>query len=128
MAFRGRREPPELRDGVVTSLSPGRDQGERVVVYVDERRVFDLAVSVADRAGLRAGVTLTAEQQQTLVEEDAPFRAREKAVRLLGVRDRSRREIETRLRQAGFGAGAIDGTVEWLGGLGYLDDARFARV
>lgn len=128
MAFRSRREAPALQDGVVTSLAPGRDQGERVVLYVDERRAFDLALSVADRAGLRAGVALTAEQQEALIEEDAPYRARERAVRLLGLRDRSRREIESRLRQAGFEAGVITQTVDWLLSLGYLDDGRFARV
>jgi SOS response regulatory protein OraA/RecX len=128
MAFRSRKEAPVLRDGVVTSLVPGRNRGERVVVYLDERRAFDLALTVADGAGLRAGVDLSAERQQALIEQDAPYRARERAVSLLGLRDRSRRELETRLRQAGFEPEVIARSVEWLLSLGYLDDRRFARA
>ena len=128
VTFRGRKEAAVLQDGTISALVSGRGQGERVAVHLDGHRAFDLAAMVADRAGLRAGATLTAEQQQALLEEDAPYRARERAVRLLGLCDRSCKEIETRLRQAGFEAEVVSGTVEWLAGLGYLDDRRFART
>jgi regulatory protein len=128
MAFRARTEATVLRDGTVTALVAGKGQGERVAVHLDGRRAFDLAVTVADRAGLRAGATLTAMQQQALIEEDAPYRARERAVRLLGLRDRSRREIDARLRQAGFAPEVVAATLDWLAGLGYVDDGRFART
>lgn len=117
-----------MSDGEVTALVARRGQDERIAVHIDGRRVFDLSAVVADRAGLRAGVHLAAETQQELIEQDAPYRARERALRLLALRDRSRREIETRLRQAGFEADVAAATVEWLAGLGYLDDRRFARV
>ncbi len=117
-----------MSDGDVTALVARRGQDERVAVHVDGRRAFDISAVVADRAGLRAGVHLSAERQQELLDQDAPYRARERALRLLGLRDRSRREVETRLRQAGFDAEVVGGTVEWLAGLGYLDDGRFARV
>ena len=105
-----------------------RGQVERVAVHLDGRRAFDVSCVVADSAGLRAGDFLTAEQQQTLISQDAPFRTRESALRLLGLRDRSRRELETRLRQAGFESGVVGETLEWLAGLGYLDDRRFASA
>ena len=126
----GRRttEAPALSEGEVSALVTRRGREERVAVHVDGRRAFDIAAVVADRAGLRAGVYLSAESQQELLDQDAPYRARERALRLLGLRDRSRKEIETRLRQAGFDAGVVGATVEWLARLGYLDDGRFARV
>ena len=117
-----------MSDGEVTALVARRGQDERVAVHIDGHRAFDLAAVVADRAGLRAGAHLSAERQQELLDEDAPYRARERALRLLGLRDRSRRETETRLRQVGFGSEVVGATVEWLAGLGYLDDGRFARV
>jgi regulatory protein len=119
---------PALSDGEVTALVARRGQDERVAVHIDGHRAFDISAVVADRAGLRAGVHLSAERQLELLDQDAPFRARERALRLLGLRDRSRRELETRLRQAGFDAEVVCATVEWLAGLGYLDDGRFARA
>ena len=128
MAGRRRIEPAALRDGVITALAARRGQSERVAVHLDGRRAFDLSSTVADRAGLRAGAPLTAERQQELLHEDAPFRARERALRLLGLRDRPRRELESRLRQAGFDPGVVAQTMEWLVDLGYLDDRRFAAA
>jgi regulatory protein len=128
MAGRRRTEAVVLQDGVVTALVARRGQVERVAVHLDGRRAFDLSSVVADPAGLRVDDLLTAERQQELVDEDAPYRARERALRLLGLRDRSRREIEMRLGQAGFGPEVADQTVEWLAGLGYLDDGRFAAA
>jgi regulatory protein len=128
MAGRRRTEAVALQDGVVTALVARRGQAERVAVHLDGRRAFDLSSMVADRAGLRVDDLLTAQQQQELVDQDAPYRARELALRLLGLRDRSRREIAMRLRQAGFEPGVADQTVEWLARLGYLDDGRFAAA
>ena len=43
------------------------------------------------------------------------------------MRARSRRELETRLRQAGFPADEIDDALERLERVGLVDDAAFAR-
>ncbi len=123
-----RKGPLLLREGEVTALVARRGRGERVAVHLDGRRAFDLAVEVADRAGLRAGAILTVEQQEDLIEQDGPYRAREQALRLLSVRDRSVREVETRLHREGFHADEVGSTVEWLVRLGYLDDRRFAAA
>ena len=74
---------------------------------------------VADRAGLRAGVHLTAERQQELIDQDAPYRARERALRLLGAAG----PVSAGDRDAAS-PGGVRGrrwsaaTVEWLAGLG----------
>lgn len=128
MPRRKTTEAAVFQDGVITALVARRGQAERVAVHLDGRRAFDLASAVADRAGLRAGTLLDAERQQELLAEDAPYRARERALRLLGLRDRSRREIAGRLRLAGFGPAVVGETVEWLADLGYLDDRRFAAA
>jgi regulatory protein len=73
------------------------------------------------------GLLLSEEERERLVREDEPYRARSRALHLLAVRDRSRREVETRLRELGFGQEAIADTTAWLEGLGYLDDERFAQ-
>jgi regulatory protein len=52
----------------------------------------------------------------------------DRALRLLAVRDRSRREMERRLLQAGFEPEAVAGELERLDVAGLLDDERFARA
>ncbi len=53
--------------------------------------------------------------------------ALEIAVRFLGTRPRTRWEVERRLRRAGAQPGVIEGVLERLSGLGYVDDVAFAR-
>jgi regulatory protein len=54
--------------------------------------------------------------------------ASDRALRLLAVRDRSRREVELRLLRAGFDRAEVDGTIQRLASAGLLDDERFARA
>lgn len=53
--------------------------------------------------------------------------AHERALRLLAVRSRSARELQTRLRQAGFEHEEIADTLDRLTAVGLVDDERFAR-
>jgi regulatory protein len=50
----------------------------------------------------------------------------ERALGLLAVRPRSRRELRTRLLGAGFPADEVDDELERLGAVGLVDDERFA--
>jgi regulatory protein len=52
----------------------------------------------------------------------------ERALGLLAVRQRSRRELERRLVQAGFEADAVEAELERLERVGLVDDAAFARA
>jgi len=53
-------------------------------------------------------------------------RARERALRLLALRGRSRAELRKKLAERDFSKSVIDRVLENLGGLGYLDDEAFA--
>jgi len=81
---------------------------------------------LVDQWGLRAGHVLSVEDQSRLIDEDEPFRARSRSLKLLAVRDRSREEVRSRLRDAGFRPEVVVETIQWLAGLGYLEDRRFA--
>jgi regulatory protein len=54
--------------------------------------------------------------------------AKDRALRLLGVRWRSRAELQQRLRLAGFPAEEIDQAIQDLDRAGLVDDDRFARA
>ena len=53
-------------------------------------------------------------------------RARERALRLLALRGRSRAELRKKLAERDFSKSVIDRVLENLGALGYLDDEAFA--
>jgi len=71
--------------------------------------------SLADRRSRRAAV-------------DDPSDVLAVAARFLGVRPRSSDEVRRRLRDAGYRAELVEGTLDRLTELGYLDDAAFARA
>lgn len=56
-----------------------------------------------------------------------PLDLHERALRLLAVRPRSRRELEVRLRRAGFEPDEVDEELVRLEIVGLLDDEAFAR-
>ena len=56
-----------------------------------------------------------------------PLHLHERALRLLAVRPRSRRELEVRLLRAGFEPGAVDQELTRLEDVGLVDDEAFAR-
>jgi regulatory protein len=120
------RPPEPGQAGVVTSLVAKKGRSDRQVVYLDGTRLFALAVEVVERAGLRQGDTLDEKLQADLLEEDAPYRARDEALDMLATRERCAREVEERLQGAGFDGEVVASTISWLGSRGYLDDRRFA--
>lgn len=54
-------------------------------------------------------------------------RAKEAAYRLLSYRDRSSKEIVSKLEEKGFPKEIVSQTISFLKDAGYLDDTRFAR-
>jgi regulatory protein len=54
-------------------------------------------------------------------------RAKTRALRYLETRDRSRREVELRLRRYGYDDDTAVEVVAWLEELGYVDDSRFSE-
>lgn len=126
MPAANRTSPAPHRDGVITSLVVKKGRSSRVAVHLDGSFAFDVALVLADQAGLRTGDMLSKETQDRLAEDDARHRARGRAVRLLALRDRSQLEVEVGLQTSGFDQAVISETVGWLHHLGYLDDERFA--
>jgi regulatory protein len=121
-----RSSSPAPVAGVVTSLAGKRGANERVVVYLDGARAFEVASEVALACDLRQGVELSPEAIESLLVKDAPHRARERALKLIALHDRTAHELKSRLERAGFAADVSEGTVTWLRTLGYVDDAAFA--
>ncbi len=125
VAKRRTEEPPVA--GAITALTARQAGSERVAVYLGGKRAFDLATAVVTTAGLRVGDRLEPGDRERLLEQDAPYRGREKALRLLAARDYSSQEMRVRLRQA-FGPETVEEVLAWLLERDYLSDSRFAAA
>lgn len=126
MARVRREAEPEVRTGTITRIAVRSGRPDRTVIYLDDRRALDVATAVVSEAALHTGKWLEEEDCAVILAADEPHRARERALRLLGVRDRTVAEIRSRLTGAGFTSPAVESTVAYLLDLRYLDDERFA--
>ncbi len=80
------------------------------------------------RASLADRLASIAERRARRAEVDDPAEVLAAAARLLENRSRTTADIRRRLMDQGYPAALIEGAVERLAELGYLDDAAFARA
>jgi regulatory protein len=112
--------------GIVSAIEPQeRRGGRRSNVYLDGRYAFSLTTELAVKE-LRVGEPISAEQYAGLVIKDQQARAYDAALRFLGARPRSEREIRDRLARHEFDVQVVDRVVERLRRLRLVDDAAFA--
>ena len=107
-------------------MSTQGGRGERVAVYLDGKRAFEIASSVATKAELRKDEWLSEERLSELLREDEPHRAREIALGMLARRDHLGAELLSKLLGRGVSEEMAEATVEWLEDQGYVDDRRYA--
>ena len=113
-------------DGLVTAIEPQeRRGGRRSNVYLDGRYAFSLTTELAIQE-LRVGDAVSAERYAALVIRDQEAGAFDAALRFLGARPRSEREIRDRLARHEFDLQVVDRVVERLRRIRLVDDAAFA--
>ncbi|MBU1172543.1 MAG: RecX family transcriptional regulator [Proteobacteria bacterium] len=110
----------------ITQLEVQQKNKKRVSVYLDDRYAFSLSIFAAARLG--SGQRLTEEAVETLEREDLEERAYEAAVRFLGYRARSVREMRQYLSQKRYPAPCRDKIITKLQGQNYLNDQEFSRL
>jgi regulatory protein len=99
----------------------------RAKVFVDGEFWAELDAAEAAGLGLFEGVDLSErELADARVAGERPL-AMTRALNVLGYRARAEGEMRERLLRAGYAPETVEGVVERLLELGYLDDAEFAR-
>lgn len=98
---------------------------ERVTVTLSGGRFF--TVPEAQAADLSAGLELADDEIVRLERMDQYFRGREKTMRAIALRPRTRREVKAMLDGMEIHASVRDGIVGELEELGLVDDERLAR-
>ncbi len=113
---------------IVTKILEQKRRPNRRNIHLDGKFAFGLNVNVVAQFRLREGLELSAEQVAQIAAGELRQEVFDKAMALLGRRLHARAELKRKLMRLEYGEAVIDGVLDDLTQLGYLDDARFATV
>jgi len=124
--------------GLITLLEPQKKNPQRFNVHLDNQFAFGISAELAFEERLKVGMKLTEKEVEGLVEKDQVRRLVEKAVRFLGYRPRSEKELRdyflyrgkirdlTSEEERGKYLTSVEAAIEKVKKLGYLNDKEFA--
>ncbi len=98
---------------------------DRVFIKLSGGRFF--TVPQSETLPLKSGAVLSNEEIEQLSRVDQYSRGRDKALRLLAIRSRTRFEIKSALDGLNILRTIRDGILDQFGEIGLIDDRRFAR-
>lgn len=99
---------------------------DSVIVYLDNKEKLLLSLDTLIKRTLCKGKEISAEELNSLREENAKYSASLTALRLLARRGHSIGELRDKLRQRKFNKQIIDSVIQELSESGYLNDLDFA--
>lgn len=111
----------------ITQIAVQQKRKNRCSIFLDDEYAFGLDQDVVLQFGLKKGDQLSEQQIQDILLNEEKKRAKDRALRFLSYRDRSEKEIRTKLQQIGYDAAIIDWVIGELKRLKFLDDQRFAQ-
>lgn len=112
--------------GRVTDIQAQKN-GRYYSIFVDGHYAFSLGDLELSASALRVGSELTDDDVAGWRQGSRVSKVRSMALRYLAIRPRSVRELQKYLERKEVQPEPVAEVIEWLGRLGYLDDADFAR-
>jgi len=112
----------------ITDITRQRRAETRYSVYVDGRYAFALTDLELSTSGLRPGQELTSAEVERYQKQEGETKAYMAAIRYLGTRPHSKREIRDFLQRKNYTDAAVDAALERLGQLRLIDDEQFAAA
>jgi len=106
----------------------GPDRRARRLVLSDGVDPRLTSASVLTELGLEAGDTIDLPELEAVLGEAEGRHAQDRAIRVLGYRDRSRRELDKRLADDGYPSQVRDRVIGRMVELNLVDDERFAAT
>jgi regulatory protein len=113
---------------LITKIVEQKRSPNRRSVYFDGAFAFGCNLNVVARFRLREGLQLTQAQIDEVQQGEVRQECFDAAMRVLQTRLHSRAELRKKLMRKEWGGAVIDGVLDDLQRLGYLDDARFAKT
>ncbi len=113
---------------LITDIKLQEKRKDRFSVFLDEEFAFGIHQDVLLKSGIAKGDKLSREKIDAILKMERTRSAKEKAMRLLAHRARSKKELRDRLAQAGFENDIVDVTMAEMERLRLVDDAMFALM
>lgn len=114
-------------EAVLTAVRTHARGSRRRTLVIDGDPWRSVPVEVLRDLDLHEGDAVDLDRLSARIVEAAIPRARERALRLLMYRERTERELESRLTDDGYPHEVVRALVEDLAASGLLDDSRFAH-
>lgn len=111
----------------ITQIQVQKKRKNRCSIFLDDEYAFGLDQEIIFQFGLKKGDVLTEQQIEEIVLNEEKKRAKDRALNFLSYRDRSEKEIRTKLKDVGYEEKIIDWVIAELKRLKFLDDQRFAH-
>lgn len=111
----------------LTDIQIDKETPSHRALFLDGLYFDSVDADCISKLGLRVGLAIEPEVLRKLIEADEGMCAKNCAVALLSDQSYSKSQIIYQLRQRGFGAEAIDITVDDLEQLGHIKDEDFAK-
>ena len=113
----------------ITKLTYMRKRGHgRVNVELADGSTLELDAELAVAHQLKPDMVLSGAALEGLRREQHALEARQRLVRYLALRRKSRREAQLYLARLGFSEEAVEGALEKAAALGMIDDAGYAQA
>ena len=113
---------------IVRIEDAGPDRKARRLVFDDDTDPRITAAAVVKALGLEVDAEMPRDALESALAEAESSLARERALRLLGYRERSVAELTRKLRDSGYGPDTIAPILSRFVELGLVDDERFAGM
>lgn len=112
---------------IITDIKEQTKDNKRVSVFIDNKFAFGITKIDAIYYRLKINDEISQEKYNKIIEENIFIKARDKALKLLGIRARSRKEIEDKLK-ADYSSEVIERVLSLMDKYGYTDDEKFAKA
>lgn len=113
---------------LITKIEDQKRHRDRKNIYADGEFLIGLSEETLIRAAIRVGDEISQERLKALQRTEELVNAKRVALRFLGHRPRTVREVRDKLRAKEFSDDDIAATIDELTRSNLLDDAEFARM
>jgi regulatory protein len=119
-------EQPET--GIITMVERQKGNKHRYNIFVNEAYAFSVHEDVMIKYRLLKGEVVDQAGLEVILEDDERHQTYVEAIKYVGRRPRSRKEVRQHLKEKGYDPERIDEIVERLQKERYLDDEAFAKL
>jgi regulatory protein len=111
----------------ITQIAVQKKRKKRCSIFLNDEYAFGLDQDIVLQFGLKKGDQLTDQQIEQILLNEERKKAKDRALNFLSYRDRSEKEIRTKLKDVGYEKKIINWVIFELKRLKFLDDERFAQ-